>query len=356
MARGKASVLGAVLVMATAGMACGGSPAPAAAPSNAPIEVNFAVANNMLHTPEFVALEKGFLLKHGIKAKFQVFNSGGEINKAVQAGTVQIGGGGDTATPTAIAAGIPLFTFAPYMQDATTARGDEALAVVARTDSGIKAGDWSSFSGKKVGMVTGGTGDAFFRAWLTRKGVDSKKVTVQNLQPGDMLGAMQAGQVDAISSWEPYQTLILDTMGAQAFLFQRAGGVIGYVLGEGTLQDWAKAHPDLVQAITDAMAESTHWTRGHVDEAAVIATHWIQGLDAKVAKDAIKNIPFDPRVNDCTFKAYAISAQLLVDQKKLKELVPTEKMIVDTYAAKTQKAHPEWYRDLKLVPASCPTV
>jgi ABC-type nitrate/sulfonate/bicarbonate transport system substrate-binding protein len=300
-------------------VACGGGPVASPSPSNAAVEVNFATANNMLHVPEFVALEKGFYLKHGIKAKFQVFNSGAEINKAVQAGTVQIGGGGDTATPTAIAAGIPIFTFAPYMQDASTSKGDTALAVVARADSGIKPGDWSSFVGKKVGMVTGGTGDAYFRAWLAKNSVDAKKVSFQ------------------------------------AILIQRAGGVIGYVLGEGTTQDWAKQHPDLVQNITDAMAESTYWTRTHQDEGATIATHWIQGLDPQVAVHAIKNIPYDPRVNDCTMKAYAGSVTLLVAQNKLKQTVPTEQMIVDTYALKTQKAHPEWYKDLKPAPATCPS-
>jgi ABC-type nitrate/sulfonate/bicarbonate transport system substrate-binding protein len=336
-------------------VACGGGRVASPSPSNAAVEVNFATANNMLHVPEFVALEKGFYLKHGIKAKFQVFNSGAEINKAVQAGTVQIGGGGDTATPTAIAAGIPIFTFAPYMQDASTSKGDTALAVVARADSGIKPGDWSSFVGKKVGMVTGGTGDAYFRAWLAKNSVDAKKVSFQNVQPGDMLVAIQQKQVDAIASWEPYQTLILDTMGSQAILIKRAGGVIGYVLGEGTTQDWAKQHPDLVQNITDAMAESTYWTRTHQDEGATIATHWIQGLDPQVAVHAIKNIPYDPRVNDCTMKAYAGSVTLLVAQNKLKQTVPTEQMIVDTYALKTQKAHPEWYKDLKPAPATCPS-
>lgn len=346
-----ATLTGVALTVA----ACGGGSTATPSPSNAPVAVNIATANNMLHVPEFVALEKGFYLKHGIKAKFQVFNSGAEINKAVQAGTMQIGGGGDTATPTAIAAGIPIFTFAPYMQDATTSKGDTALAVVARADSGIKPGDWNSFVGKKVGMVTGGTGDAYFRALLAKNGVDSKKVSFLNVQPGDMLVAIQQKQVDAISSWEPYQTQILDTMGSQAILIQRSGNVIGYVLGEGTTQDWAAQHPDLVQGVTDAMAESTFWTRAHLDEAAVIATHWIQGLDPKVAANAIKNIPYDPRVNDCTMQAYAGSVKLLVAQNKLKQTIPTEQMIVNTYAAKTEKAHPEWYKDLKPVPATCPS-
>ncbi|MBO0701379.1 MAG: ABC transporter substrate-binding protein [Candidatus Dormibacteraeota bacterium] len=354
MKRVQPAAAGAVALVSLLAAACGGSAAPKAQPSGAPVDVNFATANNMLHTPEFVALEKGFYLKHGIRAKFQVFNSGAEINKAVAAGTMQVGGGGDTATPTAISAGIPIFTFAPYMQDATTSTGDEPLAIVARTDSGIRPGDWASFVGKRVGLVTGGTGDAYFRAGLAQAGVDVQKVTIQNLQPGDMLAAMQGKQVDAISSWEPYQTQILDQMGSQAVLFKRGGGLIGYVLGEGASQDWANQHPALVQDISDAIAEATYWTRTHPDQAAVIATHWIPGLDAKVAKDAIKHIPFDPRVTGCTTKDYADSTALLVQQGKIKQNVPTGQMIVSRYTAKTQQENPQWYKDLKPVSRGCP--
>src|SRR5579859_4556918 len=65
-----ASLAGVALTLS----ACGGGSVASPSPSNAAVEVNFATANNMLHVPEFVALEKGFYLKHGIKAKFQVFN------------------------------------------------------------------------------------------------------------------------------------------------------------------------------------------------------------------------------------------------------------------------------------------
>ena len=59
--RAVTGILGLVLVAA-----CGGS-APAAQSSTAPLAaVTIATANNMLHTAEFVGVEKGFFLKHGV--------------------------------------------------------------------------------------------------------------------------------------------------------------------------------------------------------------------------------------------------------------------------------------------------
>jgi len=73
--------------------ACGGS-APAAQSSTAPLTaVTIATANNMLHTAEFVGVEKGFFLKHGVKVQLQILQTGSDINKALQSGSAQFGGG-----------------------------------------------------------------------------------------------------------------------------------------------------------------------------------------------------------------------------------------------------------------------
>src|SRR5204863_7191555 len=142
-------LLGLVLLAACGGSATTTGPSPAAQlPS-----VTIATANNLLHTAEFVGVEKGFFLKHGVKVKLQLLQTGSDINKALQSGNAQFGGGSITAIPTARQAGLDLRLFVPYMNNATTPDDDNALAVVARADSGIKTGDWASFVGKKVGLA-----------------------------------------------------------------------------------------------------------------------------------------------------------------------------------------------------------
>ena len=319
-ARAAIGLLGLTLVAACGSSGTGGTSGQS---STAQLPaVTIATANNMLHTAEFVGVEKGFFLKHGVKVQLQILQTGSDINKALQSGSAQFGGGSITAIPTARQAGLDLRLFVPYMNNATTPDDDNALAVVARTDSGVRAGDWASFVGKKVGLATGGTGDEYLSRLLSKAGVDRKQVTLINVQPGDQLAAIQGKQVDAISTWEPYQTIILARMGSDSILVQRGGGTLGYILGLSATDEYQQAHAGIVQKMADAMVETEAWVRSHKREAAVVATHWIPGLDTTAAVQGIQHLNFDPRVSGCTLKAFTQSTRTLVAQSKLTADIP----------------------------------
>ncbi len=51
-----------------------------------PVSITLATVNNMNHVPQFVAVEKGFYVKHGVDVKLKVLNSGAEVTRALQAG------------------------------------------------------------------------------------------------------------------------------------------------------------------------------------------------------------------------------------------------------------------------------
>src|SRR5439155_17355749 len=116
---------------------------------------------------------------------------GAAHHKSPTAASAEFRGGSIPAIPTARQAGLELKLFVPYMNNATTPDDDNALAVVARADRGIRPGDWSSLVGKKVGLATGGTGDEYLSRLLSKAGVDRKQVTLLNVQPGDQLAAIQ---------------------------------------------------------------------------------------------------------------------------------------------------------------------
>jgi ABC-type nitrate/sulfonate/bicarbonate transport system substrate-binding protein len=319
----------------------------------APTPLTLITVTNMLHTPEFVAVEKGFFLKHGLNVKFVHTQTGAETNAAMESGSAQIADVGVTSVQAAREAGLPVFMAVPVLNDATTDVGDSPLAVVARADSGIRPDDARSFIGKKVGLVRGGTGDVWLTTWLKKEGVDPRQVTYLNVQPGDQLVTIQNRNVDAIATWEPFQTLILDTMGPQAVLIKRGGPILGYTLGIGTTDAYAQAHPQIIQAVADAIAESSHWVRTHPTDAAQVVTHWIPGLSATVAQDAIQHIPFDPRVSGCTVRAFAAATALLYEQHKIRAMIPADQQLSDRFVRRTQELYPGLFGDLKPIPASC---
>ena len=103
-ARAAISVLGLALVVACGGGGTASQGSTAQLPA-----VTIATANNLLHTAEFVGVEKGFFLKHGVKVNLQVLQTGSDINKALLSGSAQFGGGSITAIPTARQAGLGRF-------------------------------------------------------------------------------------------------------------------------------------------------------------------------------------------------------------------------------------------------------
>lgn len=340
----------AVLLCAVIGMLATGAAGRAA---TAPTPLTLITVTNMLHTPEFVAVEKGFFLKHGLDVKFLHTQTGAEANAAMESGNAQIADTGVTSVQAAREAGLKIFMVVPVLNDATTDVGDSPLAVVARADSGIRPDDAKSFVGKRVGLVRGGTGDVWLTTWLRTEGVDPRQVTYLNVEPGDQLVTIQNRNVDAVATWEPFQTLILDTMGPQAVLIKRDGPILGYTLGIGTTDAYAQAHPQIVQAVADAIAESSHWVRTHPADAAQVVTHWIPGLGAKVAQDAIRHIPFDPRISGCTVRAFASATKLLYAQHKIRTLIPTDQLLSDRFVRQTQALYPGLFGDLKPIPAAC---
>jgi sulfonate transport system substrate-binding protein len=183
--------------------------------------------------------------------------------------------------------------------------------------------------------------------------VDRKSVTFLNVQPGDQLAAIQGKQVDAISTWEPYQTIILDSMGSGAVLVQRGGGTLGYILGLSATEEYEQAHSGIVQKMADAMVETEAWIRSHKREAAVIATHFIPGLDTTAAVQGIQHLNFDPRVNGCTMKAFTDSTQTLVKQAKLTAMIPAGDQVTSKFVTRSRQTMPQAFDGLPPVPASC---
>jgi ABC-type nitrate/sulfonate/bicarbonate transport system substrate-binding protein len=332
--------------------------APASAPAAtaalakpaAPIEVvNAAVGNNLNHVPSFVGVEKGIFLKHGIDLKLKVLNTGQEMSRAMQAGEASFIGAAVSNTPVSREAGMPVVGITGYMHDATSAKADSPVAIVARSESGIGKDEFEKLVGKKVGLAVGGTGDQYIRVILARQNIPDDKVEFINVQPGNQVSALQTGQVDVISTWEPYGTLLLEKVPGSV-LVARNGGYIGYFIMYSTSDEIVKSKPELVERFVTALAESAFYTRQNLDEAAEVSTRWVPGLEVDIARKAIRHMNFDPRISKHSIQNYDDSVQDLLDQKKLKDKISASEAINSTFVEKVMKSHPQFFADLRPIP------
>jgi ABC-type nitrate/sulfonate/bicarbonate transport system substrate-binding protein len=303
--------------------------------------------NNFNQVPWFVAIEKGFFLKHGLDMKHKMVQTGQEASKAMSAGEAQFGGAAFSNLPVALERGFQAVSVVGMLGDATNAFHDENLAVVARKESGVRSVE--DLAGKKVGTAVGGTGDEYLRLLLKVKGVPAERVSILNVPPGTQVAALQGGQVDAIAAWEPYGTLALSRV-AGSVLVSRGGGHLGYFIVTQAMRDVVQKRPDLVERFVAAMAGAAQYARQHRDETSEITTRWIPGLDLEIAKQAMRYMAYDPRITRQSLEAWDFSNRILIEQKKLKAPVPASQAFDLRFIEKVMREHPQYFSGLKAAP------
>lgn len=301
----------------------------------------------MNHVPSFVGVEKGIFLKHGIDLKLKVLGTGQEMSKALQAGEVQIIGSAFSNYPVAVERGMAAKGVVGMLGDRTSRYSDAPVSVWARKGTGITRIE--DLVGKKVGLPVGGTSDEYLAVLLAKKGIPRDKVTFLNVPPGNLFATLQNGSVDAAAVWEPIGTMIQAKM-PEAVLLARGGGHISYYINMAVRNDVIDKSPELVERYVIGVAEAAQYARKNPDEAAEIATRWVSGLDAAVAKQALRHVTFDPRINQHTIAAWDENVRTLVEQKKLRAALPWQQGIELRFIEKVMKSHPQLFADLKPVP------
>jgi len=318
---------------------------PARAQAPAPLAA--AVGSNMNHVPSFVGVEKGIFLKHGIDMKLKVLNTGQEMSKALQAGEVEIIGSAYSNFPVAVERGMAAKGVVGLMGDRTTRYSDDPVSIWTRKTTGITKIE--DLTGRKLGTPVGGTADEYLGVVLAKKKIAREKLTVLNVPPGNLVSALQGGGVEAVACWEPFGSLVQARI-PDAVLVLRGGGNIGYYINRAVRNELIEQKPDLVERYVIAMAEATQYTRQHLDEAAEIATRWVAGLDAVVARQAIRHMTFDARITKHTVAAWEENVRILMEQKKLKSALPWQQGVELRFIEKVMKSHPQLFSDLKPAP------
>ncbi len=207
-----------------------------------------------------IVMDRAELLKQrGLDTKFQAFASGPAINEVVVSGRFQVGSGGNFPFSSLLDKEIPVKAIAiesPNLMHALVVPLDSPLK---------KFKDLKGSSPTAVGLVTGSSGEFYFQMAAKVNGVEvGKDVIMKNMSPGDQM-ALPKG-LDGVAPWDPTVGMITQE--------RKTGRVIDtifpYNMYEG--QFYVRAElianvPDVVQALSDAFAEATLWTRLNPEKA-----------------------------------------------------------------------------------------
>ena len=155
-----------------------------------------------------------------------------------------------------------------------------SIAIVARRSSGIN--ELNDLVGKRLAYVPGMQGEIFANRVLKKHNIDVSKIDVQKLQPKAIPPALDSGNVDAASTWEPFVYACTRALGDDAVVFRDAKAHKGY-MHLAVRRQWAKDNPETLKSVLRALKKADSFAAQHTDEAHQILAE-IMHVDVELVK------------------------------------------------------------------------
>jgi NitT/TauT family transport system substrate-binding protein len=249
--------------------------------------VRIAYLQSDIHQlPCWVALEKGFYEKEGVKVEVAgIFKAGPELMSAFAAGALDMGYVGVAPATTAVANKTAKVVVLAQVNT-------EGSAIVVKKDSKVQS--IPGLVGKIVVIPGHSTvQDFLFRKALFKFKIQPDQIKIMVLKPPEMIGALRTNQTDAFIAWEPYPAKAI-TMG------------VGRILAFS--RDIWKDHPCCVLAadtkfLEDHLEKAKSVVRGHMKAIDFIRQHREEtikigvkytGMDETSVRMAMENVNYTP--------------------------------------------------------------
>lgn len=238
-----------------------------------------AIPNGDLIVKQQGSLEKAV----GVPVEWQQFDSGADVNRAIAAGSVDIGLAGSSPVSNGIASGLPYKV--AWIYDII---GDaEQLAV--KTSAG--ANDVAGLKGKKVAAPFGSTTHYALLTSLRDAGLDpAKDLDVLDLAPDDIVAAWQRGDIDAAYVWNPSLAKIKED-GGKVLVSSAELAKQGTLTGDLAIvsTEFADKYPDIVTAWIKEEDRAVKLYKDDPEKAAALVGKELN-LSAKEALEQMKGL------------------------------------------------------------------
>lgn len=248
-----------------------------------PVKVRFGVDSHVFSSQFWVAKEKGFFEKRGIKPDISVYSYGIDTLNAALLDQVDIAEGYDFAILSRLSGGdLQIISYLQHIKA-------EANQVVAR--DGVKKPE--DLIGKKIGVQKATQNEYVVDKYLSRFGLDGKVTKVGFTSNPEIFAALDRGDIQATIFNSSFLEKSLQIKGVAVINTQadipHAGKGFAVVTGK-----FHKAHPELTRKVLEALDESTRYIQANPQEAADIIFKTVKIPKDVFLKDILeKNVLLD---------------------------------------------------------------
>jgi NitT/TauT family transport system substrate-binding protein len=246
------------------------------------IRLDFIVGGN--HAAWFVAQEKGFYAKRGLKVTIQPGTGSADTIRTIAAGGADVGFANVSTAIVGRSRGTPIVSVAQL--------GYIAVTVLWREESNIKT--LKDLEGKSW-AISPGQAQWFLMPALARiNNVDFKSIKIEETAPPLQPAALLAKKADFITMFRASNDEVAELAAAKQGIrlkriHMRDAGLDIYGSALIAKEEDIKRRPEMIRAYVEGTMEGLRYTRDHQDEALRILLKLKPELDKELTRVQIKN-------------------------------------------------------------------
>jgi NitT/TauT family transport system substrate-binding protein len=257
--------------------------------------------------PLYLGISKGFFEEEGLDVTPVVAQGGAAIIPAVVNGDQEIGFSNVVSLMLAQTQDLPVKIISQGIQATDDAENDTA-AIAVKGDSDIR--EPADLEGKTIAINTlNNISQLTVTAALDGEGVDTSTLHFVEVPLPDMVGQLEAGQIDAAGLVEPFVTTGKDA-GMRTIIYDRVATEPKMTVATYFTSDsYLESNPDQVDAFVKAMNRSLEYATAHPDEARQAIADYTE-----IPPDVLEKVVLPLWQTDLNKASIENTAGLMVDQ------------------------------------------
>ncbi|MGE0522297.1 MAG: ABC transporter substrate-binding protein [Variibacter sp.] len=194
----------------------------------------------------------------------------------------------------------------------------------------------AALKGKKIGVARGSGSEVFWLAMVEKLKLNPKDYTIVQVEAPEMVAALERGNIDAFTSWEPWLTRAVMAV-PNSKIIQTAQGIMSPRVYVYLNKGWADKNPEAAVAFVRSLDQATKFINSNREEAATQVSNFLK-LDKALTTTLMTKLTYDLRLDNGSVENFVIVADQLKTLGKLAKPMDWQKFV---YPDLLKKVSPE---------------
>jgi NitT/TauT family transport system substrate-binding protein len=262
------------------------------------VKMNIATGVDPSFSAFYLGKTQGIFEKNGLDVSLKTGPSGSAMVAFVVQNQIQSAFGAEQA-------GIQNFNIDPNV--VLVAEGtsmQDFYGLVAKNVPNMDA-----LKGKKIGVARGSASEVFWSAMVKTLKLDVTQYKIIQVDPPEMIAALERGDIDAFTSWEPWLTRAT-TVVPGAKVIQGQKGIMTPSVYVYMNKSWVRANPVAAEKFLISLGEANDFIKRQPVAAADAVSSYLK-LDRQVTGMLMSKFSYDLHLTQSTVDSFVMVAEQL---------------------------------------------